>query len=70
MQGNPGSHFFAKYRIQGKTQWEQTDTEKSENFLIVHGLEPESSYEFSVVSVDGDYYSESPTQIVTTYGVG
>lgn len=41
-----------------------------EDHLVVRALEPDTNYEFAVVSVDGDYLTESGTQEVDTYGIG
>lgn len=68
--GKPGSHFFAKYRIKGASQWIQTPPEMQEDFIVVRALEPEAVYEFVAVAVDGEYNTESHTQDVDTYGVG
>lgn len=38
--------------------------------LVVRALEPDSTYEFVVVAVDGEYLTESGAQEVSTYGIG
>uniref|UniRef100_U5EU82 Putative neuronal cell adhesion molecule n=1 Tax=Corethrella appendiculata TaxID=1370023 RepID=U5EU82_9DIPT len=69
LDGKPGSHFFVKYRVKGESQWLQTDPQLDENYLTVHGLTPDTYYEFRVVSVDGEHTSESVSQEVDTYGI-
>ncbi|XP_055709240.1 neuroglian isoform X1 [Phlebotomus papatasi] len=69
LDGKPGSHFFAKYRIKGESQWQTTDPQLDEDTLIVRGLQPETNYDFRVVAVDGDYLTESGSQEVDTFGI-
>lgn len=68
--GNPGSHFRAKYRIKGETEWRETEDIKDEDFKIIKGLTPDETYEFVVASVDGEHSTESPVQEVSTAGLG
>lgn len=68
--GRSGSHFFAKYRIKGETTWSSTGDVLDEDFVIVRALEPDETYEFVVVSVDGKYLTESKVQDVATYSIG
>lgn len=70
LDGKPGSHFFAKYRIKGESEWLKSDPQLQDDYLIVRALEPDSNYEFVVVAVDGDYLTESAPQEVDTYGIG
>ncbi|KAL3290227.1 hypothetical protein HHI36_023584 [Cryptolaemus montrouzieri] len=65
--GNPGSHFYIKYRKRGEPTYRQTPPELSEDYQIVTGLESGEVYEFIVVSVDGNYNVPSDTQEVNTY---
>ncbi|XP_052866871.1 neuroglian isoform X2 [Anopheles cruzii] len=67
--GKTGSHFYVKYRIKDQSAWQMTDAEVYENFLVVRGINPNHLYEFRVVSVDGEYETESATQEVDTYGI-
>lgn len=69
LDGKAGSHFFVKYRIKGESVWLKTDPELQENWLVVRALEPDSTYEFVVVAVDGEYLTESAVQEVSTYGI-
>lgn len=67
--GHPGSHFFTKYRVAGDNEWIQTKEELKDDFQIVRGLDPETAYEFRVVSVDGQFMEESETQKIDTNGI-
>lgn len=68
--GKPGSHFFVKHRIKGESQWVFTDPEIIDDTTVVRGLQPDTNYEFRVVSVDGSFHTESGSQDVDTYGTG
>lgn len=70
IHGKTGSHFFTKYRVKGESQWERTDPQLDQDYLEVHGLQPDTMYEFRVVSVDGDHITESQSLEVDTYGTG
>lgn len=70
LEGKPGSHFFVKYRVKGENQWLMTDPVLYENHHTVHGLDPDTNYEFRVVSVDGEFQTESLSQEVDTSGIG
>lgn len=67
---NAGSHFFVQYMVKGESQWLSTAPEMNENWLIVRGLQPDTNYEFRVVSVDGEFTQPSGPQDVDTYGIG
>ncbi|KAJ8936475.1 hypothetical protein NQ314_012338 [Rhamnusium bicolor] len=67
--GNPGSHFFVKYKKKGEPQYLTTPPEKNEDFLIVPGLETATIYDFVVTSVDGLHQTDSEPQEVSTYDV-
>ncbi|XP_017136257.1 neuroglian isoform X1 [Drosophila miranda] len=68
-EGHAGTHFFTKYRVKGETQWSDAKEEKMTDFQEIAGLDPETAYEFRVVSVDGHYYTESATQEIDTNSV-
>lgn len=70
VNGRPGSHFFVKYRIKGETTWLDTDYEFNNDYVIIPGLQPDTDYEFAVISVDGEHMTESLTQDVQTVGIG
>uniref|UniRef100_A0A8D8XH54 Neuroglian n=2 Tax=Cacopsylla melanoneura TaxID=428564 RepID=A0A8D8XH54_9HEMI len=59
---HPGSHFFVKYRIKGETMYRESAPEVNEDFTIIRALRPSETYEFRVVSVDGENLTESDTQ--------
>lgn len=62
----PGSHFFAKYHIKGTTKWLETDPVIDNDYVVIHGLQPEETYEMTVVSVDGEHIAESQKRDVDT----
>ncbi|KAL4121128.1 hypothetical protein QTP88_013693 [Uroleucon formosanum] len=59
LDGNPGSHFFVKYKLKGANLYEETKPELDMNFIDVKGLKPGELYEFVVVAVDGNTMKES-----------
>lgn len=65
-----GSHFYAKYREKGQTTWLPTGNELDNDFVIVRGLDPEKTYEFVVVSVDGTFEQDSAPQFIETEAIG
>lgn len=70
IEGQPGSHFYTKYRVKGESEWLRTDDETQSESLVVRGLQPSTDYEFVVVAVDGDYIRESLVQELETYSAG
>ncbi|XP_066248839.1 neuroglian isoform X1 [Euwallacea similis] len=64
--GKPGSHFYVKYKKRGETMYLKTPPELDEDFQEVSGLESGKTYEFVVVSVDGNLETESEPQEVST----
>lgn len=70
VEGKSGSHFFAKYRVKGETTWLSSDNILEDDYVIIRGLEPDETYEFIVVSVDGTYATDSQVQEVPTVGIG
>ncbi|XP_077267327.1 neuroglian isoform X6 [Temnothorax americanus] len=70
LNGNPGSHFFVKYKMKGETIFLKTDPEFQSNTIEVRGLQSGETYVMSVVAVDGDYISESAFQEVVTSSEG
>lgn len=41
-----------------------------EDYTIVRGLQPSETYEFKVVSVDGDFIAESDAEEMEMHSVG
>ncbi|XP_026829151.1 neuroglian isoform X2 [Ooceraea biroi] len=70
LNGNPGSHFFVKYRPKGETISLMTDPEFQSNTIEIRGLQSGEVYIMSVVAVDGDYLSESAPQEIETSSEG
>jgi len=58
--------FIVQSRIKGVTNWEKTDEEKNLDHQVVSGLDPETAYEFRVVSVDGHFNTPSAAQEIDT----
>lgn len=65
IQGNPGSHFYVQYRKDMETQFLSSDEELNEDSIVVRGLEPDFTYDFRVVAVDGD--QQTPSEILPVY---
>lgn len=61
-----GSYFYAKYREKGQAEWLKTENEIQNDYVIVLHLDPAKTYEFIVVSVDGEFETESRPQDVYT----
>ncbi|XP_066590095.1 neuroglian isoform X2 [Prorops nasuta] len=70
LMGNPGSHFFVKYKLKGETISLQSDPEFQTNVMEIRGLQSGETYVMSVVAVDGDYMTESQEQDVETSSEG
>ncbi|XP_012258678.2 neuroglian isoform X2 [Athalia rosae] len=66
--GNPGSHFFVKYKLKGETISQETLPEFNEDSTEVRGLTRGEVYVMSIVSVDGEHLTESLPQEVDTSG--
>ncbi|XP_075216734.1 neuroglian isoform X1 [Lycorma delicatula] len=69
VDGKPGSHFFVKYKLKDETVFMETANVLDEDFTIVRALKPGETYEFRVVSVDGDYLTESEPEEIDTYTI-
>lgn len=70
LSGKPGSNFFVKYRIKGTERWFRTKLILDDDYTVVENLTPNETYEFKVVSVDGDYETESDVQDIATVKYG
>ncbi|XP_012275891.1 neuroglian isoform X2 [Orussus abietinus] len=70
LNGNPGSHFFAKYKLKGETVARQTDPEFISNTIDIRGLQSGELYVVTIVAVDGDYVTESAPQEIETSSDG
>lgn len=66
MSGKAGTHFFVKYRLKDERAWLNINHELNSVFTTVRGLQPDKTYQFAVVSVDGKYSTESLIQEVRT----
>lgn len=63
---NPGSHFYVQYRKKGESSFVNADPVINEEFSEVGGLEPDTDYEFRVVSVDGLKETPSENKLLRT----
>lgn len=60
--GKPGTHFFAKFRQEGASMWSETDYVLDDDSVEINDLLEDEVYEVAVVSVDGEYMTESNIQ--------
>jgi len=67
IDGRPGSHFFVQYKKEMETQFLRTDDELNQDSIVVRGLDPEYTYHFRVVAVDGRHQTPSEVRQVYTY---
>lgn len=58
------------FRLRGQSDYLHSEQQLDEDNIIIRGLLPGEIYEFKVVSVDGDYMTESDPEEVETYSVG
>ncbi|XP_033310164.1 neuroglian isoform X1 [Bombus bifarius] len=70
LNGNPGSHFFVKYKLKGETISLHTEPEYQSNTIEIRGLQSGEVYVMSVIAVDGNYFTESDPQEVETSSEG
>ncbi|XP_057339173.1 neuroglian isoform X3 [Microplitis mediator] len=70
LNGYPGSHFFAKYKLRGETIPLETEQEFLSDDLEIRGLLSSEVYVVSIVAVDGDYLTESEPQEIETSSEG
>lgn len=68
--GVPGSHFYVEHRKKGKSTYESSKAQISDDTIEVGGLDPDEEYEFRVVSVDGNFETPSAVQRFDTTGGG
>ncbi|XP_046622366.1 neuroglian isoform X1 [Neodiprion virginianus] len=68
--GNPGSHFYVKYKLRGETIDARTPDEINSDSTEIRGLLRGEIYVMSVVAMDGDFWAESLPQEVDTSGEG
>lgn len=66
VEGAAGTHFYAKYRLKDDSEWTRTDEILEDDHIVVNNLQPDEKYEFAVVSVDGEYATESQPQEIST----
>lgn len=70
IDGVPGVDFFVKYHLKGQQKWYRS-IDVVNGFTIFFGELPlNKTYEFIVVSVDGEYTAESEPQEIQTKKIG
>ena len=62
LAGNPGSHFFVKYRKSNEEIWTNIDPMYVDDYVIVNGLSRGETYQLQIVSIDGHLRTESDVQ--------
>ena len=67
VEGNPGSHFFVQYKKESETMFLSSDEELNEDSIVIRGLDPDDTYDFRVVAVDGEMQTPSETLSIYTY---
>ncbi|TRY75568.1 hypothetical protein TCAL_04520 [Tigriopus californicus] len=65
IEGNPGSHFYVQYKKDMETQFLSSNEELNEDSIVVRGLDPDETYDFRVVAVDGKH--QTPSRILPVY---
>ncbi|XP_061709263.1 neuroglian isoform X3 [Cydia pomonella] len=70
LEGHPGTHFQASYRLKDHPQWEQWPMEMDDDYVILKGLEPNRVYDVKVTAYDGDYFTDSEIKQVDTTNDG
>lgn len=63
VDGDPGFNFFVKYRIKELPTWYGSNRYRF--FVMVSDLKSNNMYEIIVVSLDGEYMTESGIQEVS-----
>ena len=66
----PGSEFYVRYRKKGEENFLSSTKKDSLDPVPIEGLEPGLTYEFKVVSQDGQLTAESDVEEVTMSGIG
>ena len=64
IEGNPGSHFYVQYKKVMATQFNSSKEVLNEDSIVIEGLDPDNTYDFRVVAVDGDYETPSETFVL------
>ena len=65
IEGNPGSHFYVQYKKRSDTQFLSSEEELNLDSIVIGGLDPEYTYDFRVVAVDGIH--ETPSEVIPVY---
>jgi neuronal cell adhesion protein len=65
IEGNPGSHFYVQFKRTGDMQYLSSQEELNEDSIVMSGLDPDVTYDFRVVAVDGTF--ETPSEILEVF---
>lgn len=57
--GNPGSHFYVKYKVKGALDYVVTEPEFRNDFMLLKQFDACQNYDIIVVSVDDEFETES-----------
>lgn len=71
VKNNPGEYFYLKYKVKGEKEYQITEPEMKEDFIILHNFDACKNYEIILTAVDGDYSTDSgilltPSKVVAT----
>jgi hypothetical protein len=66
VRNNPGEYFYLKYRLKGEKEFQVTEPEMSEDFIILRNFNACKNYEIVLTAVDGDYSTDSGILITPT----
>ncbi|RZC38037.1 neuroglian-like, partial [Asbolus verrucosus] len=66
VRNNPGEHFYLKYRIKGEEEFQVTEPEMSEDYIIIPKFDACRNYEIILTAVDGDYSTDSNLLVTPT----
>ncbi|XP_055307927.1 neuroglian-like [Sitodiplosis mosellana] len=67
VDGRPGLNFIVNYRIKGSSVWSSTNLITTDTSVVIPELPLNQVYEFIVVSVDGEYKTESQIREISTH---
>lgn len=66
VKNNPGEYFYLKYKLKGEKEYQVTELELSEDYMILHNFDACKNYEIVLVAVDGEHQTESGILITPT----
>lgn len=66
VRNNPGEYFYLKYKLKGEKEYQVTEPELGEDYMILHNFDACKNYEIVLVAVDGEHQTESGILITPT----